>query len=297
MKRFSVLSAALAMLVLTSFAYAADPSITCPGGSAITVSCGLGTTPPPTPGTCPDGVSMAQESPCKTVKCSDGNWYATGFTCPTTPPPGPVATNCPGFDKTVVMTFVWDKPGRLASRDYGHMGINDAAIFVFTTGPYPNPTNNLASISAVEFDAIQSTRIAVLSDKPCDWSAQPVATASASGITVTVPFAVANYASTYLGFYSNLEVNKTYYFNIKNDPTGGCAKVDGVGACDLAAQLSHSNWAPSAVAATNDPADAKMQAAFKAYAKAATGLQAAALPADVAAARATRAKAKTAPKK
>lgn len=222
-------------------------SITCTAGSAISVSCGSVVVPPvpqcpSPPGSGPCGTPAPQcpsppgSGPC--VSCPDGQ-HVPPWTCPITPPP--TGISCPGFSKTVVLTANWATPIRL----YAPFGPSDAVVVVFTTGSVSTPNNNLGHIGGAEWGTNPSTRLAALSPKPCDWSNQnwpqhlpgipaDYPGASSSGNSVNVPFAVGSGAN--FGFYPILELNTTYYFNIKNDASAGCAVQ---GSCDMFLDLAH----------------------------------------------------------
>lgn len=191
--------------------------------------------------------------------------------CPSPPgagpcPGGPVdpgAISCPGFDKTIVLPMDWNNPQRMATADHGTMRFKDAVVAVFKTGGVKSPDNNLPRISAAEFSTTNpSTRIGVLSAKPCDWSAQAMPGATVSSSSVTIAFTVNNPANW--DFYPILALNTTYYFNIKNDANAACSFLD---ICNLAVDLTPVRATPSA--ATSSTAIAAANAADKAYAKAA----------------------------
>lgn len=180
------------------------------GGSCVqTLSCaGGGVTPPPVTPQCP--------SPPGTGPC-------------TTPPPASGA--CPGFNNTIQLVENWLQPDRLYALT---MGANDAVVVQITVGNQSTPNNSLARVVAAEYSGAPSTRIAVLSPSPCDWSAQPMLGASNNGTTVSIPFAVGTGAN--FGFYPIVPLNGTVYLNVKNDPGGSCIAL---GNCAMAIDLQH----------------------------------------------------------
>ncbi len=140
---------------------------------------------------------------------------------------------CPGFSNTLVLQMNWSNPQRLYTANIGAgFGPNDVAVVVFTTGSVPSPSSSLARIVAAEYQTGPSTRQATLSDKPCDFGTQAFAGATTSGTTVSVPFTV-NDPNNY-GYYPILNLNTTYYFNIRNAPDPSCA---GTGNCNIAVDL------------------------------------------------------------
>ena len=164
---------------------------------------------------------------------------AAVFNCTGSPGPGPGPgpspgpNQCAGFTKTLNLTMDWNAPARLYTKDFGGMGPNDAVVVAFTTGSITSPSNSLPRIVAAEWQSGPSTRIATLSPKPCDWTAQAWAGGSTSGATVTIPFTVGN---TYnYGYYMIVPLMTTYYYNIKNDASPGCASN---GVCDMAVDLT-----------------------------------------------------------
>jgi len=180
-----------------------------------------------------NGSSCVQAAPGAAVfNCTGGTPQ-----CPSPPGPGPCSTppptGCSGFTKTISMTMDWNNPSRLYTKDFGGMGPNDAVVVTFTTGSATSPTNNLPRFVAAEWQSQPSTRIAVMSPKPCDWGAQAWTGGSTSGATVTIPFTVGN-PSNY-GYYMIVPTNTTYYFNVKNDSSPSCASN---GVCDLAVDLN-----------------------------------------------------------
>lgn len=259
-----------ALLALSLFATLAHADVTLCDGKLVCQ--GSGGIPPVIP-TCP---SPPGAGPCGPVIPA----------CPSPPgigpctPVDPGVISCPGFGNTIVLTENWASPGRLVATG---MGPKDAVVVVMKTGNSASPSNNLPRISAFEYGTTPSTRIAVLSPKPCDWSAQPMSAATTSGTTVTVPFTVANPGSSF-GFYPTLDLNTTYYYNIKNDTNPSCTAS---GDCGIAVDLSKPGFA-GLVAGRAVP-NAKTSAADKAYAQSKAALQQLATPADVAAKRKAKA--------
>ncbi len=154
---------------------------------------------------------------------------------PSPVPPNPTDIQCTGFNKTLVLPMDWVNPQRMFTSQWGGFGVNDAVVVKFTTGSVDSPSNNLPKIGGAEYGSTPTARYAVLSAKPCDWDAQQWAGASASGYSVTVPFAVGNGGN--FGYYPKLDKLTTYYFNIKNLQGAGCAATGG---CDMFVDLGKS---------------------------------------------------------
>lgn len=219
------------------------------GGSCVqTLSCaGGGVTPPPVVPQCPSPPGIGP--------------------CGVTPPPTPGNIVCPGFTKTIVMAMDWANPTRLYTSQNGNFGPNDALVVTFTTGNGTSAQNSLPRIVVAEYQSSPSTRIAVLSATPCDWSAQDTQGATTSGTTVTIPFTVNN--SFNYAYYPILKLNTTYYLNLKNAPSSSCTAS---GACDVAVDLNKPGglaFAMSMVPTTITPA---VLAADKAKSKAARAM-------------------------
>jgi hypothetical protein len=149
------------------------------------------------------------------------------------PLPNGNSTDCPGFNKTIVLDLNWAAPMRLYSKYVGGgFGLSDALIVRFTTGS-KSSVSNLPSITAVEFDSQPTSRTATLSASPCDFSTQPAPGANLHGNTINPIFAVGTGSG--FGFYPVLNTNTTYYLNIRNDPASTC--TIGV-SCDMSVDLS-----------------------------------------------------------
>ncbi len=251
---------ALHLLFLATLAPAATGSLTWGPGDSCTVSCTGGTTPPATV-TCPDGTTHPTgyvcPAPPANVTCPDGSVHQPGYACPSPPVEGPWNGACPGFNRTLVLSMNWTNPQRLYTQSYGGFGGNDVIVVTFTTGSASTPNNNLSRIAAAEYGTGPTTREAVLSPRPCDFSAQPFGGASVSGTSVTVPFAVGT-GENY-GFYPKLLTNTTYYYNIKNTAGSGCSLVS----CDMAVDLMNTTPKVGALAAVK-PSSAAIDAAMKA---------------------------------
>jgi len=76
---------------------------------------------------------------------------------------------CPGYTNTINLDFGWTSQRLIAT----NMGPNDIVVAKFTTGSIETPSNNLARISAAEWQSPPSARYAVLSSTPCDTGPQP----------------------------------------------------------------------------------------------------------------------------
>jgi hypothetical protein len=163
-----------------------------------------------------------------------------GAACVTVPPgsltavvaaSGSFSGSCPGFDNTYVLEMSWASPTRLYALA---MGPNDIVLVHFTVGSGNSPNNNLPKIGGAEYGSTPTARYAVLSATPCDFTAQTWPGASASGYSVTVPFAVGTGSN--FGYYPILTNSTQYYFNVKNLQGAGCASS---GNCAMFFDLSH----------------------------------------------------------
>lgn len=157
-----------------------------------------------------------------------------GSACVTVPSSPLVATvaaaggftgSCPGFATTNLVTMNWASPSRLAPIT---MGANDIVIVQFTTGNV-STTTSLETLSGAEWSSPPSSRIATLSSTPCDFSAQtaPGANIGPSN-SITAKFGLGT--GTGFSYYPVLNLNSTFYLNIKNAPSPTCASG---GICDL----------------------------------------------------------------
>lgn len=212
LKSFGIIAAAL-LLASTALAQSTSNTLQITGGGSClqTLTCSTGSVTPPPP----------------SVTCPDGSTWPVGHVC------APVTGACAGFTNTLNLAMNWANPTRLYSSSAGSFGPNDVVVVAFTTGSAASANNNLPRLVAAEYQSSPSTRIAVLSDKPCDFNAQVTAGATTSGTTVTIPFTVANQNN--YGYYPILDLNKTYYMNIKNAPSSSCTAS---GVCDIAIDLS-----------------------------------------------------------
>lgn len=134
---------------------------------------------------------------------------------------------CPGFDTTALLTMDWNHPARLYTRDVGGFTPRGVVVVQFTTGSVSS-TNMLPRIAAAEFSSSPSSRIATLSPTPCDFGPQAALGAAGEGNSVTMVFALGT-GSGY-GYYPVLQLNTTYYLNIKNSPNATCIAN---GVCDM----------------------------------------------------------------
>jgi hypothetical protein len=138
---------------------------------------------------------------------------------------------CDGFASTRVIELNWAAPNRQLTANYGGFGTNDALVVQFTTGNV-STTNNLPNITAVEYGSSPSSRTAVLSATPCDFSQQATPGAMSVGNSVTAVFAIGTGSG--FGFYPVLTTNTTYYLNIKNSANATCASN---GVCEMSVDL------------------------------------------------------------
>jgi hypothetical protein len=147
-------------------------------------------------------------------------------------PPGN-AQNCPGFTKTIDIWLEWSTAVRVTTQQFGGLGPTDALVVSFRV-PYTgqSPGNNLSKIGAAEYASTPSARYATLSPTRCDFGAQAAAGGSASGYSVTIPFAWGGGFD--YGYYPQLERGRIYYFNVRTLDGQGCAAS---GVCDLFVDL------------------------------------------------------------
>lgn len=156
------------------------------------------------------------------------------------------------------MNLAWRNTQRLYTQSYGGFGQNDVIVAEFTTGSTSTPDNNLSRVAAAEYAAGTYTREAVLSKTPCDFSAQQFQGASTSNTSVTVPFTVNNPKN--FGYYPILELNTTYYYNIKNAANSGCTAL---ASCDMAIDLANTTPVGVSALAVTKPSSAAIDAALK----------------------------------
>lgn len=165
--------------------------------------------------------------PIPPTNCPPGEHWQGNICVPDVTPP---STGCAGpGGKVINMEFPWINPVRQYT---GSMGVNDVVVVKFTTGGKSSANNNLPKINGAEWGSAPSTRRAVLSAAPCDFSAQTWQGASSDSYSPSVPFALGtgyNY-----GYYPILELNSTYYFNVKTLPNGSCSAS---GICDMFFEL------------------------------------------------------------
>jgi hypothetical protein len=117
----------------------------------------------------------------------------------------------------------------------GGFGPNDAVVVRFTTSSATTSTAT-GYIQAVEYQDSPSGRTAALSDLPCVFVGLPKV---GGGTNAFGPGDPAPWAAFTLNFsksgYTNLQPNKTYYFNISNSPGSTCGST---GSCNLLITLS-----------------------------------------------------------
>ena len=157
----------------------------------------------------------------------------SGTTLPAiAPPPASGPISCAGFANTRVLELDWKAPSRLYTAKSGGFGLMDALVVKFTTGSVSS-NNDLPHITvAAEYTAAPSSRTAVLSATPCDFSRQADPGANMNGNTVTAIFALGSGSGS--DYYPVLKTNTTYYLNIRNDPGSNCV----AGApCDMSIDL------------------------------------------------------------
>ena len=136
---------------------------------------------------------------------------------------------CAGFNNTMVIDMDWARPVRAYS---GPFGPNDIMVVRFTTGKSDSANNNLPRVAGAEWGSPPSGRYSVLSDTPCDMSAQKWLGGTSAGNSVQVPFAVG--LGNNFGYYPILQKNTTYYFNVKNQANQSCSSS---GVCDMFVEL------------------------------------------------------------
>lgn len=189
MKRLSC--TAIALLALASFAaLAANQSISIAPGDTITITSpaiGAGPAPPP-------------------------------VVVPPSPPPVVVPPNVKILQKP------WDN-GYVYTRDAGGFGAGDVIAVRFTTGSIRSSSTDLPHIVAAQWQSPPYDRIACLADQPgrCPdnggtLNGKPIPPLSTSiGQTPTFSFSLG--VDNFWG-YPRLELNTTYYMNIKIVPPG-----------------------------------------------------------------------------
>lgn len=147
----------------------------------------------------------------------------TAPTCPEVPPAIPPAIP-PDAQPSCATNYTkldWNGTA-IERRGYSNAFRPDGVWVVeFRTPSTPSTPNNLPRISAGEYNSPPSTRQAVLSDVPCDFSGTALGMGSSSvSNSVQVVFSVV----TSGGFFNpTLKANTTYYFNIKNASGSTCS--------------------------------------------------------------------------
>jgi hypothetical protein len=131
---------------------------------------------------------------------------------------------------TTTINENWATPGVNVAAP---MGVHDAIVIAFTTGPNANGSASFSRITGAEWNgSAQTTRLAVLSSQPCDF-----------GTGVGGPYAVSNNSS--YTFYFNvgqpspynfpvLRPNTQYFVNIMNGSNPSCASN---GNCEMFTSL------------------------------------------------------------
>jgi hypothetical protein len=128
---------------------------------------------------------------------------------------------CPGFASTLVIDVDWSPPStRQYTASHGGFGPADIMVVRFKTGSVSSGLS-LPRIAAAEYQSSPSSRIAAISDTPCSFSPLQGSLGSyGEGNTVTMVFATGT--GTGFGYYPALELNKTYYVNVKNSSNSTC---------------------------------------------------------------------------
>jgi hypothetical protein len=127
---------------------------------------------------------------------------------------GPIS--CSGFLNTNVYTATWP----FSSNGTVPLGITDAAVVKFTTGSATG--NGQISMTNAPNASVSTTHDYALSATPCDFT----------GLKKFVGAGTATFRFNISGSQGvNLLPNTTYYINIRNNDTTGCAANGG--SCDL----------------------------------------------------------------
>lgn len=153
-----------------------------------------------------------------------------GVTAPTCPDPGvppsppPPSIPPPGGQPACATNYTkldWNGTALERRGLSGPFRPDGVWVIEFRTGDVPATLGNLPKITAAEHNSSPSTRTAVLSDQPCDFSGTALGLGSTSvSNSVTVVFSV----QTTAGFFTpTLKRNTTYYFNVKNSPGSTCS--------------------------------------------------------------------------
>lgn len=164
---------------------------------------------------------------CSGSACTTVPTTALLVTVPATGGGGGFEGTCPGFDNTRIMVLNWATPTRLYTSQAGGFSTNDILVIQFTTGGVSS-TTSLPRIAAAEYQSSPSSRTAVLSATPCDFTTQATPGATIIGNSVTAVFALGTGSG--FGYYPQLALNTTYYLNVKNTPSATCTAS---GACDM----------------------------------------------------------------
>jgi hypothetical protein len=139
--------------------------------------------------------------------------------------------SCPGFTATHIIPIDWSTPVRKYTEQHGGFGVSDIIIVKFTTGNV-STGSSLPRLTAAEYNSPPSSRTAVLSAIPCDFSVQSTPGATNIGNSITAVFALGT--GTGFGYYPVLQLNKEYYLNMKNNPGSTCASAP---SCDMFIEL------------------------------------------------------------
>lgn len=152
--------------------------------------------------------------------------------CPTPPPPAPPpppSTNPPPGDTSCANSLV-EFPWQSGVRINIAMRPDDIVVATFTTGGVITE-NSIPNIQGAEIGGSgpPSTRLAALSDKPCDFT--EINGWFSRGNSFTIPFGIGK--NPFPVFYPSLPVlkpNTKYYLSIRNEPNTSCRAA---GVCDI----------------------------------------------------------------
>lgn len=169
-------------------------------------------------------VRVCNGAPCVTVP-------TTPLTVVVSKTSGGFNGSCPGFDATHIIPIPWGAPQRKFTANFGGFGPNDAIVVKFTTGN-TSTTGSLPRMTAAEYNSSPSSRTAVLSATPCDFSTQSTPGATNIGNSITATFALGT--GTGYGYYPVLSLNTEYYLNMKNNPGATCLSQP---SCDMFIEL------------------------------------------------------------
>lgn len=135
--------------------------------------------------------------------------------------------SCPGFAATHIIPIDWNNPQRTFTANFGGFGILDIVVVKFTVGNISS-TSSLPRMTSAEYNSPPSSRTAVLSATPCDFSTQSTPGATIIGNSITAVFATGTGSGG--GYYPVLQLNHEYYLNMKNNPGSTCASAP---SCDM----------------------------------------------------------------